>query len=35
VIDADNVQNSFRNSVLTLTLPKTEDSKGRHITVRG
>jgi HSP20 family protein len=34
-INADKVEAHYRNGVLTVTLPKTEGSKGRHITVRG
>lgn len=34
-IDADNVQATYRNGVLTVTLPKTQESKGRRITVQG
>jgi HSP20 family protein len=33
-VDAEHVQATYRNGVLTVTLPKTEDSKGRRITVR-
>jgi HSP20 family protein len=34
-IDADNIQATHRHGVLTVTLPKTEQSKGRRITVQG
>jgi len=34
-VDADKVQATYRNGVLTVTLPKTEDSNGRRITVQG
>jgi HSP20 family protein len=34
-IDAEHVQAMYRNGVLTVTLPKTDSGKGRHITVQG
>ena len=34
-IDPDKVAARYRNGVLTVTLPKTEESKGRRITVQG
>lgn len=34
-IDPDKVEAKYRNGVLTVTLPKTEASKGRRITVQG
>jgi len=34
-VAADKVQANYRNGVLTVTLPKTEAGKGRHITVQG
>ena len=34
-IDADNVQAAHRHGVLTVTLPKTEQSEGRRFTVQG
>jgi HSP20 family protein len=33
-IDADKVEARYRNGVLTVTLPKTEESKGRKIEVK-
>jgi HSP20 family protein len=33
-IDADKVEAQYRNGVLTVTLPKTEESKGRRIEVK-
>jgi HSP20 family protein len=33
-IDANHVQANYRNGMLTVTMPKTEDSKARHITVQ-
>lgn len=33
--DPDEVAARYRNGVLTVTLPKTEESKGRRITVQG
>jgi len=33
-IKADDVEATYRNGVLTVTLPKTEESKGRRITVK-
>jgi len=34
-IDAEHVQATYRNGVLTVTMPKTEDDKGRRISVQG
>jgi len=34
-IDVDNVQPTYRNGVLTVTLPNPEDSTGRRIAVQG
>jgi HSP20 family protein len=34
-IATDKVAANYRNGVLTVTLPRTEESKGRHITVQG
>jgi HSP20 family protein len=33
--DPDKAEAAYRNGVLTLTLPKTEQSKGRRIEVKG
>jgi HSP20 family protein len=34
-IDADKVDAAYRNGILTLTLPKTEQTRGRRIQVKG
>jgi HSP20 family protein len=34
-IDKDKVQAKYRNGILTITLPKRPDSKGRRVTVEG
>ncbi len=34
-IDADHIDAEYRNGVLTLTLPKTEEAKGRKIQIKG
>jgi HSP20 family protein len=34
-IDADKIDANYRNGVLTLTLPKTEHTKGRKIEIKG
>jgi HSP20 family protein len=34
-VDADKVEANYRNGVLTVTLPKTEEGRGRRITVQG
>jgi len=33
--DHEKVQATYRNGILTVTLPKTEETKARHITVKG
>ena len=34
-VNADRVEARYRNGVLTVTLPKTEESKGRRIPIKG
>jgi len=34
-VDPDKVEANYRNGVLTVTLPRTEESKGRRIAVKG
>ena len=34
-VDADRAEANFENGVLTLTLPKREDARARHIAVKG
>lgn len=34
-VDADKAEANFENGVLTLTLPKREDARARHIAVKG
>jgi len=34
-VDPDKVEANYRNGVLTVTLPRTEEAKGRRITVNG
>jgi HSP20 family protein len=34
-VDADKIDAEYRNGVLTVTVPKTEEAKGRRIQVKG